>query len=92
MRIHETRRKRCVAEVNYLRIARDRQIASRSGNLIALNDHHGVLHKRVRLPVKESRRFQRNSLIGSSRCDAETQENYKDTRRDFHPARLEAIR
>ena len=58
MRIHENRRKRRVAEVDHLRAARDRQIASRIDNLIALNDHHGVLHERVRLTVKESRRFQ----------------------------------
>jgi hypothetical protein len=31
-------------------------------------------------------------LIGSLRRDPKTQENYKDTRREFHPARLEAIR
>src|ERR1041384_7382243 len=92
VRIHETRRKRRVAQIDHLRVARDRQITSRIENLIALNEHHGVLHERVRLTVKESRRFQRDSLIGSLRRDAETQENYKHTRRDFHSARLKAIR
>jgi hypothetical protein len=91
MRIHETRRKRRITEIDYLRIARDRQIAPCFDNLIALHDHHGVLQKRVRLTIKKSRRFQHDSLIGSLRRDTETQENYKDTRRDFHSARLKAI-
>ena len=60
MRIHEARRKRRIAQVDHLRAARDWQIASRIENLIALHDHDGVLHERVRFTVKESRRFQRD--------------------------------
>jgi hypothetical protein len=92
MRIHETRRKRCIAQVDYLRIARDWQIASRIDNLITLHEDHTVLREDVRFAIKESRRFQRGGLIGTMRRDIEAQENYKDTRRDFHSARLKAIR
>ena len=58
MRIHEARGKCCITQIDYLRVARDRQIAPGIDNLIALNDHHGILHERVRLTVKESRRLQ----------------------------------
>ncbi len=58
MRIHEAGRKRRIAQIDYLCVARDRQIAPSIDNLIALHDYHGVLHERVRFAVKESRCFQ----------------------------------
>jgi hypothetical protein len=50
------------------------------------------LQERARFTVKQSRRFQCSSLIGSARSNAETQEDYKDTRSDFHSVRLKATR
>jgi hypothetical protein len=92
MRIHEAGRKRRIAQIDYLCVAWDRQIAPGIDNLIALHDYHAVLQERVRFAVKESRSFQDNSLIGSLRRNVETQENYKQTKGDFHSGRLEAIR
>src|SRR5262250_920867 len=48
MCIHETRRKRRVAKVDYLRVAWNRQTVSCVDNLIALHDNDAVLYERVR--------------------------------------------
>ena len=90
MRIHETRRERSVAEVDHLRAARDRQVASCIDNLIALHDNDTVLHERVRFAVEESRRFERNGLIGGVGCNCEN-EKRKETIKSSHAADLERI-
>src|SRR5690349_12759680 len=92
VRIHETRRKRRVAQIDYLRVSWDWHITSRIENLIALHVGDDVLRVRIGLTDKEPRRVQRDSLIGSLRRDGETRKNYKHMRRDFQSARLKAIR
>ena len=45
--IHESRAKRCVAKVDHLCTAGDRQVASRINNFVCPDDDHAVLHEGI---------------------------------------------
>src|SRR5205809_880537 len=63
VRIHETWRKRRVAEVDYLCVIGNRQVASRIDNFVAEYDNDGVLRERVRFTVEHPCGFERERFL-----------------------------
>ena len=55
--IHESGRKRRVAEIDHLRVSWRAQIASGIDDFAALNDDNAVLHECFRLAIEQTRRF-----------------------------------
>src|SRR5260370_2200401 len=54
MPVHESGRKRGVAEIDDLRISRRRQVASGIDNLVALNNDDAVLGQRFRFSIEQT--------------------------------------
>ena len=74
VRVHETGRKRRVAEINHLRIGWNLHVASDVRDHIALHKHDRVAHQRFRFPIEKPRRFERDDVIGGERNRRERKE------------------
>ena len=97
VRVHESGRKRRVAEIDHPRAGRDGQIAANIDNLVAVHDDDAILHERFRFTVEHPRCFQHDCLIGGNGCSSRQQEDCnnsrkRETRRNSHLAGLESIR
>src|SRR4051794_3616566 len=87
--IHESRRKRGVAEIDHLGVSGRGQVASRIDDLVSLNNDDAVLHERVRFSIKQTRRFEDDDFVGSGRGvgenrGRENQEREPEKGREVH--------
>ena len=97
VRIHETGRKRRVAEIDDLRALRNGQVAAGIHDLVALNNDDAVGHQRLCFSVKETGGLQCDHLIGRMNRKARAKPNQdqnqtRESKSGSHGLRLETIR
>jgi len=69
MSVHESGCKRDIAEIDHLRVSRDRQITANVHNLIALDDDDTMLHECCRFSIEHALRFEHDDVVGGPDWD-----------------------
>src|SRR5262249_21051253 len=88
--VHETGRKGCVADINYLRIRRRAQIAADVDDFITLNNDNAVLRECPRFAIEQMRCFEHDDLFRSLSGVRENREGKDcENKPELEPARGE---